>query len=171
LATANQNKAAIDDFAATATAKHQDASSAHDEVQTALQEATALGEDLSALQAKRQEAGVAYTALNAANEAANAAYLQALGIFNGDLNTALALVETERRNTEIAFLATGTALTNAEQYQANEVQQAAYARSQTAFEIADEDYAEAQATKQSANVLLLESNSSVQTANDKRTQA
>jgi hypothetical protein len=48
------------------------------------------------------------------------------------------------------------------------VQQAAFVRSQTAFEVADEDYAEAQATKQSANMLLIESNSSVQTANDKR---
>jgi hypothetical protein len=53
LATANQHKAAIDDFAAISTARHQDATSAHADVQTALQEATALGEDLSALQAKR----------------------------------------------------------------------------------------------------------------------
>jgi len=51
------------------------------------------------------------------------------------------------------------------------VQQAAKARSQTAFEISDEDYAEAQAAKQSANVLLQESTASVQTANDKKAQA
>jgi hypothetical protein len=116
LAAVQTSKGQVDDFAATATGRHQDATAAHAEVQTDLLEAQGLGEDLAALQAKRAEAGVAYTALTDAASAAGTAYSSALDVHNGALTTSLNLVETERHNTELAYNGANAAFAAAAQY-------------------------------------------------------
>merc|ERR1712226_361622 len=114
---------------------------------TDYQEAQALGEDLADLQAKRAEADVAYTALTDAASAAGTAYSSALDVHNGALTTSLNLVETERHNTELAYNGANASFAAAAQYQSNQVQQDAYARSEAAQISATANYDAAQLTK------------------------
>lgn len=64
-----------------------------------------------------------------------------------------------------------TALASAAQYQANDAQKAAYARSQAASQAATVKYNEAASTKLQADTLLQASTASIRTANEKKASA
>ena len=132
LETASEKKDVVENFSETVTSSHQEAENAFEDIETALQDAQELGEDVDALKAKRDEADAAYQLLTTAADAAEDAYEEALGVDTGDLQTAVDLVLDERQKALTALNDANSALSNAEQYQGNQVQQDAYERTAAA---------------------------------------